>query len=139
MVRALLRSAATIAALVGSATVAVGSSGRTARTPAVGLHGLPVSKCTDSSGHNPGPCKPGREQCGPPFSKTLNPSYHLMDQQGCGENDPNSPVFDPVHGVIHHFYQAHVTTPEGGGPNYGHFVSVSDREGHAAGRSSLQR
>ena len=51
------------------------------------------------------------------------PTYHLIDQQGCGENDPNSPVFDPVHGVIHHFYQIHVSTPEGGGPNYGHFVS----------------
>eukprot|EP00966_Prymnesium_polylepis_P313898 7253678-Prymnesium_polylepis.2 len=23
-----------------------------------------------------------------------------------GENDPNGPVFDPVHGVFHHFYQA---------------------------------
>tara|TARA_B110000208_G_scaffold132026_1_gene159962 strand:- start:2338 stop:2502 length:165 start_codon:yes stop_codon:yes gene_type:complete len=28
-----------------------------------------------------------------------------MDQHGCAENDPNGPVFDPVHGVFHHFYQ----------------------------------
>ena len=101
----LFRSAALIAtlAIVGSASA--------------------TTTCTDASGNNPGPCRPGREQCGPSFSKTLNPSYHLIDQQGCGENDPNSPVFDPVHGVIHHFYQIHVSTPEGGGPNYGHFVS----------------
>ena len=101
----LLRSGALIAtlAIVGSATA--------------------TTTCTDASGNNPGPCRPGREQCGPSFSKTLNPSYHLIDQQGCGENDPNSPVFDPVHGVVHHFYQIHVSTPEGGGPNYGHFVS----------------
>jgi sucrose-6-phosphate hydrolase SacC (GH32 family) len=99
----LLRSAAVTLAIVGSASA--------------------TTTCTDASGHNPGPCMPGREQCGPSFSKTLNPSYHLVDQQGCGENDPNSPVFDPVHGVIHHFYQIHVSTPEGGGPNYGHFVS----------------
>jgi sucrose-6-phosphate hydrolase SacC (GH32 family) len=101
----LFRSAALIAtlAIVGSASA--------------------TTTCTAASGNNPGPCRPGREQCGPSFSKTLNPSYHLIDQQGCGENDPNSPVFDPVHGVIHHFYQIHVSTPEGGGPNYGHFVS----------------
>jgi sucrose-6-phosphate hydrolase SacC (GH32 family) len=28
-----------------------------------------------------------------------------MGQHGCAENDPNGPVFDPVHGVFHHFYQ----------------------------------
>jgi sucrose-6-phosphate hydrolase SacC (GH32 family) len=47
----------------------------------------------------------------------------MMDQQGCGENDPNGPVFDPVHGVIHHFYQIHLAAPPGHGPDYGHFVS----------------
>jgi len=46
-----------------------------------------------------------------------------MDQNGCAENDPNGPVFDPVHGVIHHFYQIHLAAPPGHGPNYGHFVS----------------
>lgn len=76
-----------------------------------------LENCTDADGHNPGPCMPGREQCGPSFPAALSPSFHLMDRQGCGENDPNSPVFDPVHGVIHHFYQIHVSTPEGGGNN----------------------
>lgn len=46
-----------------------------------------------------------------------------MDQHGCGENDPNGPVFDPVHGVIHHFYQIHLAARPGHGPDYGHFVS----------------
>jgi len=46
-----------------------------------------------------------------------------MDQHGCGENDPNGPTFDPVHGVIHHFYQIHLATAPGHGPDMGHFVS----------------
>jgi sucrose-6-phosphate hydrolase SacC (GH32 family) len=46
-----------------------------------------------------------------------------MDQHGCGENDPNAPIFDPVHGVFHHFYQVHLAAPPGSGPDYGHFVS----------------
>merc|ERR1711965_1258705 len=64
---------------------------------------------------------PGKESCGPPFANA--PTFHLMDQHGCGENDPNGPVFDPVHGVIHHFYQIHLAAPPGHGPDYGHFVS----------------
>ena len=55
--------------------------------------------------------------------RDTSPAYHLMDQHGCGENDPNGPVFDPVHGVIHHFYQIHLAAPPGHGPDYGHFVS----------------
>ena len=71
------------------------------------------------------------------------PIFHLMSQKGCGENDPNGPVassalrnaskreglirslevFDPVHGVIHQFYQDHLFYREGHGPIYGHFVS----------------
>jgi beta-fructofuranosidase len=46
-----------------------------------------------------------------------------MDQTGCGENDPNGPVYDPVHGVVHHFYQDHLAAKPGHGPIYGHFVS----------------
>jgi len=68
-----------------------------------------------------GPCQPGNEFCGAPFENA--PMFHLMDQHGCGENDPNGPVFDPVHGVIHHFYQIHLAADGGHGPNYGHFVS----------------
>ena len=42
---------------------------------------------------------------------------------GAGMNDPNSPVFDNVHGVFHHFYQIHLAAEPGHGPDYGHFVS----------------
>jgi len=68
-----------------------------------------------------GPCMPGNDFCGEPFKNA--PAYHLMDQHGCAENDPNGPVFDPVHGVIHHFYQIHLAAVPGHGPDYGHFVS----------------
>ncbi|CAK9039597.1 Beta-fructofuranosidase [Durusdinium trenchii] len=67
------------------------------------------------------PCWPGQEACGEAFKDA--PIYHLMSQKGCAENDPNGPVFDPVHGVIHHFYQNHLAIGEGHGPIYGHFVS----------------
>ena len=53
-----------------------------------------------------GPCYPGNEYCGEPFESA--PKFHLMNQHGCEENDPNSPIFDPVHGVFHHFYQIHL-------------------------------
>jgi len=79
----------------------------------------PFSQCLG------GPCMPDnggpKEQCGEPFTDA--PMFHLMDQRGCGENDPNGPVFDPVHGVIHHFYQIHLSAAPGHGPDYGHFVS----------------
>ena len=56
-------------------------------------------------------CAPGNEVCGPAFTKA--PQFHLMSQNGCAENDPNGPVFDPVHGVFHHFYQIHLAAPPG--------------------------
>lgn len=74
-----------------------------------------TSNCID------GPCYPGNEYCGLPFTNA--PQFHLMDQHGCEENDPNGPVFDPVHGVVHHFYQIHLAAAPGYGPDYGHFVS----------------
>lgn len=78
------------------------------------------STCTAPTGES-GPCAPGNEYCGTPFLNA--PAYHLMNQHGCEENDPNGPVFDPVHGVIHLFYQNHISAPPGHGPIYGHFVS----------------
>lgn len=83
-------------------------------------------------------CGAGYMRAGPHCVCSLSPSessiirlllpffflrFHLMDQHGCGENDPNGPVFDPVHGVIHHFYQIHLAARPGHGPDYGHFVS----------------
>lgn len=35
------------------------------------------------------PCGPAHQQCGAPFADA--PSYHLMDQVGCAENDANGP------------------------------------------------
>ena len=90
-------------------------SGPTAESPRLGIDST-SGACLN------GPCGPGNEVCGQPFGKDA-PQYHLMDQNGCAENDPNGPVFDPVHGVIHHFYQIHLAAPPGHGPNYGHFVS----------------
>lgn len=71
----------------------------------------PNSQCLN------GPCFPGNEFCAQPFINA--PKFHLMDQHGCAENDPNGPVFDPVHGVIHHFYQIHLAATPGHGPDYG--------------------
>lgn len=52
-----------------------------------------------------GPCGPGNDQCGEPFAAA--PQFHIMDKS-CAENDPNGPVYDPVHGVYHAFYQVRV-------------------------------
>jgi sucrose-6-phosphate hydrolase SacC (GH32 family) len=48
------------------------------------------------------------------------PQFHVKDAS-CGENDPNGPSFDPVHGVYHLHYQNHVGLH--GGRTYGHAVS----------------
>ena len=94
-------------------------SGPTAQSPHLGDEPVGIDSTTTCLN---GPCGPGNEVCGKPFGEDA-PQYHLMDQHGCGENDPNGPVFDPVHGVIHHFYQIHLAAPPGRGPDYGHFVS----------------
>jgi len=78
-------------------------------------------QCYDVPGGELADCGPSHQFCDVPFENA--PAYHLMDQQGCAENDPNGPVFDPVHGVFHHFYQIHLAAPPGSGPDYGHFVS----------------
>lgn len=88
------------------------------QTKLVGAANNPTCHRKDGT---PAQCGPGSEYCGPPFS--IAPRYHLMDQRGCAENDPNGPFFDPVHGVVHHFYQDHLAVPPGHGPVYGHLVS----------------
>lgn len=45
----------------------------------------------------------------------------------CYENDPNFPFWDPLHGMYHAFWQAHLAEPQGGvgqGPVIGHAVSA---------------
>lgn len=82
-----------------------------------------VTACFFFNGTSCGACGPGCEYCALPFEDA--PTFHLMDQRGCAENDPNGPVFDPVHGVVHLFFQDHLAQPQPGaiGPVYGHFVS----------------
>eukprot|EP01045_Picozoa_sp_COSAG04_P001381 COSAG04_NODE_45_length_31617_cov_47.863284_22_plen_448_part_01 len=92
------------------------------------------TNCTDARGER-GPCGPGREMCGAPFRRqhppTALPRFHLFDPS-CALNDPSGPVFDPVHGYYHVFYQKHVAAPEPGaapgasqsdGPVWGHWAS----------------
>ena len=80
-----------------------------------------VSQCVAEGGKTT-PCRPGHQTC-PPVS--LNqyvtaPQFHVKDAS-CGENDPNGPSYDPVHGVYHLHYQNHVGLH--GGRTYGHAVS----------------
>lgn len=82
-----------------------------------------VTSCFNASGAKCGDCGETCQYCSAKGFGANVPWFHLMDQFGCGENDPNGPVFDPVHGVIHHFYQSHVARPGGAGPSYGHFAS----------------
>ena len=67
------------------------------------------------------PCGPTTSQVCPPgaFGRDA-PQFHVRDAS-CGENDPNGPVYDPVHGVYHLHYQNHVGCR--GGRTYGHAVS----------------
>ena len=40
--------------------------------------------------------------------------------------DPNGPMYDPVHGIYHNFYQIHIAEDQNGagnGPDWGHWVS----------------
>ena len=43
------------------------------------------------------------------FGQT-SPQYHVHSL-GYGMNDPNGPVYDPVHGLYHMFYQDHLAEP----------------------------
>ena len=70
------------------------------------------------------PCGPGNDQCGPPQDPNARPKFHVKDLT-CGENDPNFPFFDEVHGLYHLMYQDHLSEPNGGDPGIaiGHVVS----------------
>ena len=78
-----------------------------------------VAMCLRADGST-APCGPGNQVCPPgPFGRSA-PQFHVRDAS-CGENDPNGPVYDPVHGVYHLHYQNHVGCR--GGRTYGHAVS----------------
>jgi sucrose-6-phosphate hydrolase SacC (GH32 family) len=96
------------------------------RLSLVALSGAWTTNCTNDGGATWGPCGPGREDCGPPFSDPATPQYHPRSAS-CGENDPNFSFYDPLHGLYHHFWQEHIAMPrngEGGGPVIAHAVSA---------------
>ena len=84
-----------------------------------------AAACFDLAGANCGDCRPGCDQCtAAPFDNT-SPQFHIRDLS-CGENDPNFPLYDPLHKLYHHFYQDHLAEHQGGdgqGPDIGHAVS----------------
>lgn len=65
----------------------------------------PASLACENEKGETGPCGPLFPRCGKPLDP--QPAYHVTDLT-CGENDPNGPVYDPVHGVYHVFYQDHI-------------------------------
>lgn len=78
-----------------------------------------VSICIKPDGSK-APCAPGNQECTQYGYGRDAPQFHVRDRS-CGENDPNGPVYDPVHGVYHLHYQNHVGLH--GGRTYGHAVS----------------
>jgi len=78
-----------------------------------------VSTCVKPDGSK-SPCMPGNQECTQFGFDHTTPQFHVRDNS-CGENDPNGPVYDPVHGVYHLHYQNHVGLH--GGRTYGHAVS----------------
>ena len=40
-------------------------------------------------------------------------TFHLADPT-CDINDPNGPMYDPVHGIYHNFYQIHIAEDQNG-------------------------
>eukprot|EP01046_Picozoa_sp_COSAG06_P080763 COSAG06_NODE_28004_length_582_cov_1.165631_2_plen_89_part_01 len=72
-----------LAALAGAAAAAVSAQ--------------PNTSCW-SSGGKVAPCGPGNELCTLPQHPNGRPRFHIKDLT-CGENDPNFPFFDEVHGV----------------------------------------
>ena len=69
------------------------------------------------------PCGPGNEECMMPFQNA--PQYHIRGRS-CGLNDPNAPVYDPVHKVYHLFYQDHMHLSNG--PNGVVWAHVASRD-----------
>jgi hypothetical protein len=57
-----------------------------------------VSQCIDPKTGQTSPCQPGNQVCPPGYFDNTTPQFHVKDAS-CGENDPNGPSYDPVHGV----------------------------------------
>ena len=99
------------------------SAARLAASAALLAAAATTRACQNMAGEQ-GPCGPGFDQCGAPFDQRT-PQFHIRDIS-CGENDPNFPLYDPLHKLYHHFYQDHLAESQGGdgqGPDIGHAVS----------------
>ena len=86
---------------------------------------LGATACFDMSGASC-ECGPGCDQCSATFFDQTTPQFHVRDLS-CGENDPNFPLYDPLHKLYHLFYQDHLSEHQGGdgqGPDIGHAVSA---------------
>merc|ERR1719162_1932696 len=88
-----------------------------------------VSQCCADNGvgdcKTTAPCVPGRQVCPPGLfgdhgSARHAAQFHVRDAS-CTLNDPNGPIYEPVHGVYHLHFQDHVGLH--GGRTYGHAVS----------------
>jgi hypothetical protein len=81
---------------------------------------------------------PGNETCANPGPRPSGDTshtdrwakkFHIFDWS-CGTNDPNAPVWDPVHKLYHVFYQRHIWEGSGKqhetarGPVWGHVASA---------------
>jgi len=115
--------AALCALAVGASRIGrVGRVGRAYEAAGV-VGGTDTNQCSETPGGPiDGPCARGREFCGPAFGPD-SPRFHIQDLT-CDENDPNFPLYDPLHKLYHHFWQAHLATPPGHGPDIGHAVSA---------------
>ena len=55
------------------------------------------AQCTNKFGVT-APCGPGNSDCNASAPPPL-PRYHVIDYS-CGENDPNGPCYDELHGTL---------------------------------------
>ena len=88
------------------------------------LGGCGWSRCVNCSGTGGSvvPCGPRHQTC---IGKPPSYTFHLADPT-CDINDPNGPMYDPVHKMYHLFYQIHIAEYQNGlgdGPDWGHWVS----------------
>merc|ERR1719277_2199456 len=90
---------------------------------------MDVSQCCADNGASDCkatvPCAPGHQMCPPGDfgdhgSARHAAQFHIRDAS-CTLNDPNGPIYDPVHGAYHLHFQNHVGLH--GGRTYGHAVS----------------
>ena len=122
------RSSASIAAVLARMRAALAESGAAAGGPPLQLASteslldqarrLAVGPLEGSNAH-----KPGEGEIGGSGGNSMLPAYSLSRSPPFSKSTPHA-VYDPMHKLYHHFWQAHLSTPPGGGPDIGHAVSA---------------